>query len=82
MPNHPKTPLRSFRVSEALYNAAKLRAAANGESLSDIVRAGLAAYILDDVDQRKVRQYQLHLVQSLEPAADQSTPSISEQATN
>lgn len=45
VPNQPKTPLKSFRIPDDLYRAAQAKAAEQGESLSDVVRAALARYV-------------------------------------
>lgn len=45
MPNQPKTPLRSFRIPTELYQAAQAKAAAKGESVSDVVRKALERYV-------------------------------------
>lgn len=44
VPNQPKTPLRTFRIPEDVYRAAQAKAAAKGESVSDVVRRALARY--------------------------------------
>lgn len=44
VPNAPKTPLRSFRVPEAVYRAAQVKAAERGETLSEVVRKALEQY--------------------------------------
>lgn len=45
MPNAPKTPLKSFRIPEALYAAAQAKAAERGESVSEVVRRALERYV-------------------------------------
>lgn len=40
-PNQPKTPLRSVRVPDALWNAAKARAAQDGRTVTDVIVAAL-----------------------------------------
>jgi hypothetical protein len=45
VPNQPRTPMRSFRISKELYEAAKAKAAERGESLSDVVRRALERYV-------------------------------------
>lgn len=45
VPNQPKTPLRSFRIPDELWEAAKSKAAARGEDLSTVVRAALRRYV-------------------------------------
>ncbi len=44
MPDQPKTPLRSFRIPDEVYKAAQEKAAAKGESVSDVVRRALQRY--------------------------------------
>jgi len=44
-PNQPKTPLRSFRIPQDLYEAAQAKAAVEGKSLSDVVRLALENYV-------------------------------------
>lgn len=44
MPNQPKTPGRSVRVAEPLWEAAKIKAAANGETVTDVIVRALAKY--------------------------------------
>lgn len=45
VPNQPKTPLKSFRIPEALYLAAQAKAAERGESVSEVVRRALERYV-------------------------------------
>lgn len=45
VPNAPKTPIRGFRISDELYQAARAKAADRGEDLSTVVRAALERYI-------------------------------------
>ena len=45
MPNQPKTPLRHLRVDPSLWDAAKAKAAAEGRTLSDVIRAWLREYV-------------------------------------
>lgn len=44
MPNQPKTEARTVRVPDDLWAAARDRATARGESVSDAVRRALEAY--------------------------------------
>ena len=44
MPNQPKTPNRVVRVDDALWGAAKTRAAENRETVSDVIRRALRDY--------------------------------------
>jgi hypothetical protein len=45
VPNKPKTPLRSFRIGDELYEAAQAKAADRGETVSDVVRRALERYV-------------------------------------
>lgn len=45
VPNQPRTPLRSFRIPDDLYEAAQKASADNGESVSDVVRRSLERYV-------------------------------------
>jgi hypothetical protein len=45
VPNQPKTPLKSFRIPEALYAAAQAKAAERGETVSKVVRKALERYV-------------------------------------
>jgi predicted DNA-binding protein len=45
MPNQPKTPMKSFRISEDLYRAALNKAEREGKTLSDVVREALEKYV-------------------------------------
>lgn len=45
VPNQPKTPLKSFRIPEALYAAAQAKAAERGETVSEVVRKALERYV-------------------------------------
>lgn len=44
MPNQPKTPLRSVRVEEALWRAVQRKAAARGETVTDVIVRALRHY--------------------------------------
>lgn len=44
VPNQPKTPQRSVRVPDEVWQAAKARADAEGRTLSDVVRTSLENY--------------------------------------
>lgn len=44
VPNQPKTPQRSVRVPDEVWEAARLRAISEGRTLSDVVRAALETY--------------------------------------
>lgn len=48
VPNQPKTPLRTFRIPDDEYQPAKEKAAREGETLTDVVRAALRDYTADD----------------------------------
>lgn len=45
MPNQPKTPIRTIRVGDPLWEAAQEVAAERGESVSDVVRRALERYV-------------------------------------
>jgi hypothetical protein len=45
VPNKPKTPIRGFRVPDDEYEAAQETAKRKGESLTDVVRRALIAYV-------------------------------------
>lgn len=44
VPNQPKTPIRSFRIPDDVYDAAKAKAAERGETLTDVVKKALERY--------------------------------------
>lgn len=44
MPNQPKTPMRSVRISDDVWEAAKTKAAEKGESMTDVIRKALESY--------------------------------------
>jgi hypothetical protein len=48
MPNQPKTPLRSVRVPDPLWDATKTEAAKRGETATDVVIRALTEYISDE----------------------------------
>ena len=45
MPNQPKTPARTVRVDDELWNAVRREAEAKGENVSDVVRQALRKYL-------------------------------------
>lgn len=45
MPNQPKTPIRSVRVGDPLWQAAKLAAEQRGETVTDVVVRALERYV-------------------------------------
>lgn len=47
MPNQPKTPMRSFRIPDDLYEAAQRKARDEGRTVTDVVREALETYVLD-----------------------------------
>lgn len=47
VPNQPKTPIRGVRVPDELWDAARAKAADEKESVSDVVRRALEAYVKD-----------------------------------
>jgi predicted HicB family RNase H-like nuclease len=44
VPNQPKTPQRTVRVPDDVWERAKVRAEARGETVSDVVRRALERY--------------------------------------
>ena len=50
VPNKPKTPTRTFRISDDVYRPALEKARAEGVSLSEVVRDALIEYVGDDED--------------------------------
>lgn len=44
MPNQPKTPLRSFRCPDDLWDRAKAKAASNDETVTDALVRALEDY--------------------------------------
>jgi non-ribosomal peptide synthetase component F len=47
MPNAPKTPTRTFRCPDNIWQAAKEKAAQDGLTLTDILLAALISYTED-----------------------------------
>jgi len=45
VPNAPKTPTRTVRVSDEIWGAAKEKAAVEGRTLTDVVIEALKKYI-------------------------------------
>jgi len=45
MPNAPKTPTRTIRVSSELWSAVKDKAAIEGRTVTDVIIEALKAYI-------------------------------------
>lgn len=45
VPNKPKTPLKSFRIPQDLYERAQRRADERGETLSHAIRKFLERYV-------------------------------------
>lgn len=45
VPNQPKTPTRAIRVPDDLWKTAKAIARERGETLSDVLRDALVAYV-------------------------------------
>jgi hypothetical protein len=50
MPNAPRTPNRSVRVSELLWAAAKVIATTKGETMTDVVVRALELYVKTNGD--------------------------------
>ena len=49
MPNAPKTPTRTIRVSTELWSAVKKRAAEDNRTVTDVIIEALKAYIDQDL---------------------------------
>lgn len=47
VPNQPKTPQRSVRVPDDVWQAAKAKAESEGQTVSDVVRQALEDYLRD-----------------------------------
>ena len=45
MPNQPKTPVRSVRIPDDVWRAAQAKAAAEGETVTDVVLRALKRYV-------------------------------------
>lgn len=45
MPNAPKTPTRTIRVSDELWAAVKQQAAEDGRTVTDVIIAALKEYV-------------------------------------
>lgn len=46
MPNQPKTPARSVRVPQELWDAAKTCADRNDETVTDVIVRALSEYVM------------------------------------
>ena len=53
MPNQPKTPARSVRVPQPLWDAAKESAEHNGETVTDVIVRSLSEYVMTPPDGRQ-----------------------------
>jgi len=49
MPNAPKTPTRTIRVSDELWSAVKIKAAEDSRTVTDVIVEALKAYIDTDL---------------------------------
>jgi predicted transcriptional regulator len=49
MPNAPKTPTRTIRVSDELWSAVKIKAADDSRTVTDVIVEALKAYIDTDL---------------------------------
>jgi predicted HicB family RNase H-like nuclease len=47
MPNSPKTPTRTMRVSDVLWKSAQAKAAAEGRTITSVIIKALEAYVSD-----------------------------------
>jgi hypothetical protein len=50
VPNKPKTPTRTFRIVDEIYDPALEKARAEGVTLTDVVRDALLDYVGDEDD--------------------------------
>lgn len=48
VPNQPKTPARGVRVADDLWQAAKKKAAEEGETVTDVIVRALEEYVEDE----------------------------------
>jgi len=46
------TKVRTVRIDDALWEAAQIKAQAEGTNLSEVIRGYLQAWLIDDVDAR------------------------------
>jgi hypothetical protein len=49
MPNAPKTPTRTIRVSDELWSAVKDKALEDGRTVTDVIIAALKEYVATDL---------------------------------
>lgn len=54
MPNQPKTPQRTVRVPDEVWDAAKAKATERGDNLSDVIRRALYFYADKDVTEKDI----------------------------
>lgn len=47
VPNQPKTPNRTFRIPDAIFDPAREKARREGTTLSEVVKAALLDYVAD-----------------------------------
>jgi purine-nucleoside phosphorylase len=52
----PNTPLRSFRISDDLYNRAKMSAAENDLTVTDVIIGALEMFIDGTIDAELLKQ--------------------------
>jgi len=50
MPNAPKTPTRTIRVSDELWSSVKDKAAEDGRTVTDVIISALKVYVETPVD--------------------------------
>jgi predicted DNA-binding protein len=50
VPNQPRTPTRSFRIPDDIYEPAKEKAESEGRTITDVVRDLLLDYVGDEDD--------------------------------
>lgn len=50
MPNQPKTPLRSMRIDDDLWNAVRVKTRREGRSITSVIVRALRNYVSDGTD--------------------------------
>jgi antitoxin component of RelBE/YafQ-DinJ toxin-antitoxin module len=52
MPNAPKTPIRTFRAPDELWDAAKVAAANRGMTVTDVIILALQKLVQEELDNK------------------------------
>lgn len=47
MPNQPKTPLRSMRIDDDLWNAVRMKTKREGRSITSVIVRALRSYVAE-----------------------------------